>query len=91
MSIRRWPDVARSHRRDKPTASPPTDVWDFEVIGELKDNAHQLLLMGDDGRCYAYDLDGGEITLLEPDDFWKVDTFFPTSPRTRAATGKMAS
>lgn len=50
-----------------------SDVCDFQVIGELRDNPHHLLLLGDDGQCYAYDIISGEIAPLEPDDSWTVD------------------
>lgn len=91
MSMNRWPDVARRSRRETPTESGMADVWDFEVIGELKGNAHHLLLMGDDGRCYAYDLIGGEITPLHPDDTWSIDISLSTSPRTVIVADEMAS
>lgn len=50
-----------------------TDTVDFQVIGELRANPDQLLLRGDDGRFYAFDLSSGETTPLRPDDAWAVD------------------
>lgn len=49
------------------------DVCDFQVIGELRDNPHHLLLLGNDGQCYAYDIVTGEIDPLDPDESWAVD------------------
>jgi hypothetical protein len=49
------------------------DTIDFEVIGELRDNPHHLLLLGDDGQCYCFDITLDRITPLDPDDSWSVD------------------
>lgn len=49
------------------------DTVDFRVIGELKANPDQLLLLGDDGQVYAFDLTSGETTPLVPDDTWALD------------------
>jgi hypothetical protein len=78
MNIRQWPQRLLANRRSRPGESACTDVCDFQVIGELKDNPHSLLLMGDDGQCYAYDIIEGEITPLDPDDSWAMDLAFPS-------------
>jgi hypothetical protein len=67
------------------------DVCDFQVIGELKANPHHLLLMGDDGQCYAYDLMSGEIAPLQPDDSWAVDVTQPATLRVVVPEQRIAS
>ena len=57
------------------------DVCDFQVIGELKDDPEHLLLLGDDGRCYAMDALTGDLTVLEPDDSWALDAIENASLR----------
>jgi hypothetical protein len=52
---------------------------DFHVIGELRDNPRHLLMHGDDGRCYGYDLESGEIRPIEPDESWAIDVTCPTA------------
>lgn len=91
MNIRHWPHRLLRNRRSRAGKSACTDVCDFQVIGELRDNPHALLLMGDDGQCYAYDIIDGEITPLEPDDSWAVDTSLAKSPRIVVATHRLAS
>lgn len=49
------------------------DNVDFQVIGELKADPGHLLLMGDDGQWYDYDIASGEFTRIEPSDVWAVD------------------
>jgi hypothetical protein len=91
MNTRHWPQVARRSPRAGPKACGESDVCDFQVIGALKDNPLQLLLMGDDGQCYAYNLATGDIATLDPDDSWSVDVSLPTSPRASIVTHKIAS
>jgi hypothetical protein len=67
------------------------DVCEFQVIGELKDNPHNLLLMGDDGQYYAYDLVSGEILPLQADDSWAVDVSLSDALRVLGAPKKIAS
>jgi hypothetical protein len=67
------------------------DVCEYQVIGELKENPHHLLLMGDDGQCYAYDLVSGEILPLQPDDSWAVDVTHPALLRGAASEDRIAS
>lgn len=64
-----------------------SDTIEFQVIGELKANPHHLLLLGDDGACYdydVYDVRGGEIAPLAPDDSWVVDVVEDASLRIEA-------
>jgi hypothetical protein len=50
-----------------------SDNIDFQVIGELKADPGHLLLMGDDGQWYDYEIASGEVTRIEPSDAWTVD------------------
>ena len=50
-----------------------SDNIDFQVIGELRSDPGHLLLMGDDGHWYGYDIALGEFTRIEPSDAWAVD------------------
>ena len=50
-----------------------SDTVEFQVIGELRDDPHHLLLLGSDGHYYGYDIISGEINELQPDDSWAVD------------------
>jgi hypothetical protein len=67
------------------------DVCDFRVIGELTENPHHLLLVGDDGQYYAYDLVSGEILPLQPDDSWSVDVTHPAYLCVAAPEDRVAS
>ncbi len=67
------------------------DVCDFQLIGELKDDPHRLLLLGNDGACYAFDTIDGEIAPLEPDDSWAVDIAQAAVPRQEAPVERKAS
>jgi hypothetical protein len=57
------------------------EIVNFRVIGELKRNPHLLLLLGDDGKYYGYDIIGGTIDLLDPDDSWAMDVIENTPLR----------
>lgn len=46
---------------------------DFQVIGQLKSDPGHLLLMGDDGCWYDYDISAGSITPIDVTDSWAVD------------------
>lgn len=61
---------------------------DFQVIGELRDNPRHLLMHGDDGRYYGYDLEAGEIHPIEPDESWSIDL---TCPRPKGFTAPAES
>jgi hypothetical protein len=63
-----------SGARHRPEPETAPDTIDFQVIGELRDNPNQLLLLGDDGQCYCFDVRRDRITPLDPDDSWAVDT-----------------
>jgi hypothetical protein len=43
------------------------------VIGEMKDNPDQLLLLGDNGAYYAYSIAHNSATEVEPDDNWVIE------------------
>lgn len=49
------------------------DIVDFHVIGELKSDPKSLLLLGDDGQCYAFDMVTEEMHALRPDESRAVD------------------
>lgn len=66
-------------------------VCDFQVIGELKADPRQLLLLGDDGQCYAMDVRIGEVTPLEPDDTWAVDLAEHATARAGVRRDRLAS
>lgn len=59
--------ASRSKRRSS------LDTVEFQVIGELRDDPHHLLLLGSDGHSYGYDIISGDIRELEADDSWAVD------------------
>lgn len=59
--------------RHRPDSLPAPETIDFQVIGELRDNPQHLLLLGDDGQCYCFDMLLDRITPLDPDDSWSVD------------------
>ncbi len=44
----------------------------FAVIGQHRAEPDRLLLLGDDGRYYAYTPDG-QLTLADPADAWAID------------------
>lgn len=89
---RRWPTTfgATTNRRSKGTGDEEGMV-DFHVIGELRDNPRHLLMHGDDGRYYGYDLDSGEIHPIEPDGRWAVDINCPTAMHFVAPVESIAS
>jgi len=41
------------------------------VVGEDPHDPRMLLLLGDDGRYYAYSLEADETQLIEPDQRWQ--------------------
>ncbi len=55
---------------------------DFVVLGERRDDPSQLLLRGDDGDFYAYDLATGHVSAIKVDAAWAVDP----PPRAPAGT-----
>jgi hypothetical protein len=52
----------------------PTPPNELAVVGEKKDDPEQLLLLGVDGRYYAYTLPEGDTEPVEPDDNWEVES-----------------
>lgn len=70
---------------------PKLETIEFQVIGELRKNPHHLLLLGNDGACYAYDIVGGGIDLLQPDDSWSVDVIESASVQGETHLARMAS
>ena len=81
--------MKRRGRRAK--RAPKLETIDFQVIGELRTNPHHLLLLGNDGACYAYDIVGGGIDPLEPDDSWSVDVIKSASIQGETHLARMAS
>ncbi len=67
------------------------DTVVFQVIGELSDDPHHLLLLGSDGTSYGYDIISGDIRQLEPDDSWAVDVVDQGAQWLEANAGKLAS
>lgn len=47
---------------------------DFVVLGERRDDSSKLLLRGDDGGFYVYDLDSAHVAAVDVDDRWAIDT-----------------
>jgi hypothetical protein len=68
-----------------------SDTVEFQVIGELRDDPHHLLLLGSDGHSYGYAIISGEIRELEPDDSWAVDVVGHVAQRLEATAGKLAT
>lgn len=56
---------------------------DFVVLGERRDDPSQLLLRGDDGGFYAYDLSTGHVSAIEVDAAWTMDGSQPASNEAR--------
>ncbi len=67
------------------------DNIDFQVIGELKADPGHLLLMGDDGQWYDYEIASGEFTRIEPSDAWAVDLAEGVVLRLEVPRGILAS
>jgi len=53
------------------TSSPPPS--EFVVVGEHRADPSQLLLLGADGRYYAYAPTDGQPTHVEVDEAWDVE------------------
>jgi len=53
--------------------SEPTPPCELAVVGENKADPSELLLLGADGRHYAYHLPDGHTRHVDPDDRWTVD------------------
>jgi hypothetical protein len=89
---RLWPTTfgATSDRRTGDDCDDERMI-DFQVIGELRDNPRHLLMHGDDGRYYGYDLESGEIRPIEPDESWAIDVNCPTAMHFAAPVESIAS
>jgi hypothetical protein len=63
------------------------------VVGEHLDDPDRLLLLGEDGRHYQYQLSDGTTIPVEPDDAWVIDPEYAAIERTlpgpAADTGSM--
>lgn len=86
-------------RRLRPTATTGQISTDdehdamiaFHVIGELRTNPRHLLVHGDDGRYYGYDLETGDIRPIELDERWMVDVACPMGLRIVSRSESIAS
>jgi hypothetical protein len=47
---------------------------EFNVIGQRKDDDLHLLVLGNDGQHYDYSLASEQVSPVEPDDRWAIDT-----------------
>ncbi len=56
-----------------PPSSEPAMTNVFAVVGEHRDEPTRLLLIGDDGRYYAYATDAATPTEVEPTAEWAID------------------
>lgn len=89
---RRWPAPIKAiTNRQIGDTGADERLIDFQVIGELRDNPRHLLMHGDDGRYYDYDLESGEIHAIEPDESWAVDINCPTAMHFVAPMESIAS
>jgi hypothetical protein len=59
-------------------AVPPV----LAVVGERRDDPDCLLLLGEDGRHYRYQLTDGTTMPVVPDDAWVIDTDHASFDRT---------
>lgn len=69
-----------------------SETIEFQVAGELKTDPGHLLLLGDDGRWYDYDVACGTIAAIVPGDSWAVDAIHrvalrPEAPKSLPAPG----
>jgi hypothetical protein len=76
---RLWPATnAVTASRQTQTTHADDAMIAFQVIGELRENPRHLLMHGDDGTYYGYDLDTGEINAIDLDTNWAVDLNCPS-------------
>ncbi|HEV2126871.1 MAG TPA: hypothetical protein VGW38_29320 [Chloroflexota bacterium] len=45
---------------------------EFTVVGENKDDASELLVMGADGKYYEYNPAREQLSVTEPDEQWEL-------------------
>lgn len=67
------------------------DMIDFQVIGELRNNPHHLLLLGDDGKCYGFDIAARQIIPLDPDGSWAADVILDAHTHIEVPSEMLAS
>jgi len=91
MRRKGWIQLARAYRPLRPSRPEPVEVCDFQVIGERGDDPQQLLLVGNDGRCYTYSLATGAVSVLDPDESWSIDPSLPRSAHHLGARAKASS
>ncbi len=58
----------------------------FAVVGEHRAEPDRLLLLGDDGRYYAFAADGRPIE-VEPSGVWRLDADATATPTSEAVPG----
>jgi hypothetical protein len=69
--------------RTAPIGAPSVPTV-FAVVGEKRDDPDRLLVLGEDGRHYQYQLPVGTTTPVVPDDGWVID---PDPPPADEVTG----
>jgi hypothetical protein len=84
--MRLWP-VPKS----LPATRNDDSMINLHVIGELRDNPRHLLVHGDDGQYYGYDLATGEISRIDLDASWAVDVDRPVPVLISAPIDSIAS
>lgn len=60
---------------------------DFVVLGERRDDPSKLLLRGDDGELYVYDLGTAHVMSAEADENWTLDARSRAPERPAADSG----
>ncbi len=68
---------------DGELAVPPV----LAVVGESRDDPDCLLLLGEDGRHYRYQLTDGTTMPVVPDEAWVIDTDHATFDRSLPTPG----
>lgn len=46
---------------------------EFRVIGEVRNEPGHLVLLDEEGQCYDYNVEVGEVVAVEPDARWAID------------------
>jgi hypothetical protein len=89
LRARRFEAMDVAHRPTGPaepdgtTLVPPV----LAVVGEHHDDPDRLLLLGEDGRHYEYQLSDGTTIPVVPDEAWVIDTDHATIEGTLSVTG----
>ena len=71
---------------DGEPAVPPV----LAVVGESRDDPDCLLLRGEDGRHYRYQLTDGTTLPVVPDEAWVIDTDHASAENALSAAGPEA-